>query len=81
MATRVEQLMTRGHLPLEKLSDFQTCPICGWGRFEQFEGSHMVFGNPNPSGISAYRCNYCGVCLAIDWKVIKGNLQAMGSLN
>jgi len=48
--------------PLELLE--QRCPMCGFGKLGSFEQSHAVFGNPNPRGIQALQCTYCGFCFA-----------------
>ncbi len=62
----VRRLIMRGYPPIENMFDY--CPACGVGKLEDFSGSHMVFGNPNPAGIYARQCNYCGICLAINGK-------------
>ncbi|MDB5387555.1 MAG: hypothetical protein JWM11_3201 [Planctomycetaceae bacterium] len=71
-AWRVVSLVSGGFPPLKRIAE--TCPICGWGKCNNFEGSHSVFGNPNPAGIFAIRCDYCGYCAVVDSKVRNGNL-------
>lgn len=61
---KIRRLILRGYPPIEKV--FDNCPICGVGSLADFTGSHMVFGNPNPAGIYARQCDYCGICLAIN---------------
>jgi len=75
MCNHIRRLITNGYPPIEDI--FERCPICGVGSLEKFEGSHMVFGNPNPSGIFAKRCSYCGVCMAIDLEILRNNLDKM----
>lgn len=69
----VIKLIEDGYPPLEDI--FNKCPVCGVGELDDFEGSHMVFGNQNPRGISAVRCSYCGICLARDFQKRKDNLK------
>ncbi len=64
LANRVRDLIAKGYPPLELIKE--TCPICGVGKLSDFEGSHMVFGNPNPCGIRSFQCNYCGFCFAVN---------------
>lgn len=78
LARRVEFLILGGYTPIELL-DAQ-CPMCGWGRMSGFDGSHMVFGNPNPAGIAALRCDYCGFCFAIDKRIDKATLDKRNNL-
>ncbi len=61
---RVRQLIISKYPPLELITE--QCPICGWGKLDRFEQSHAVFGNPNPRGIYALQCDYCGYCFAIN---------------
>lgn len=64
----VKNLIKFCYKPLENL--FYKCPICGVGELKDFNGSHIVFGNPNPRGIIGQQCSYCGVCLAINYDKI-----------
>lgn len=64
-ARRVAYLIRSGYPPLEEI--MAKCPICGIGQYEKFEGSHTVFGNPNPPGIAAVQCSYCGSCFAVSF--------------
>lgn len=77
--TQIRGLITHGYPPIENI--FNYCPVCGVGSLKGFEKSHMVFGNPNPSGIYAQRCDYCGICMAIDSKLYRKNIEAMKSLS
>ena len=61
---RVRYLIQCGYPPLEEIAS--RCPICGAGQLSNFEGSHMVFGNPNPRGILSVQCSYCGFCFPIN---------------
>lgn len=72
-AKYVRSLIKNGYPPLEIIT--KRCPICGVGELDSFQGSHMVFGNPNPQGISAVQCSYCGICLAINFTLKKRNLK------
>ncbi len=60
-ARRVRSLIESGYPPLEEIGP--RCPMCGVGELSNFEGSHNVFGNPNPNGIDSRQCTYCGICL------------------
>ena len=64
LVRRTRNLVVAGYPPLEQIRD--SCPLCGAGTLGHFEGSHMVFGNPNPGGIYAFQCNYCHTCFAMD---------------
>ncbi len=75
----VKRLLLGGYSPLEDI--YKHCPICGIGKLCSFSGSHMVFGNPNPRGIDSVRCDYCGVCLAIDYQMLNKRLDEMESLD
>ena len=77
-ARQLLQVVASGRLPLEKLT--KTCPACGVGDLESFPTSHMVFGNPNPQGIEAVQCNYCGYCFAINMEKINENLARRAKL-
>ena len=79
-ARRVQHLVRAGHPPLEILMQGR-CPSCGWGLLKSFEQSHMVFGNPNPSGIASLQCEYCGECFAVNRKGPKALLQSRASLS
>jgi len=59
---------------------FDHCPVCGVGSLEDFSGSHMVFGNPNPAGISGKQCSYCGICLAINYEHLRNQIKKMESM-
>lgn len=75
----VRQLIYSGYPPLAYLQE--RCPICGWGRLESFEQSHMVFGNPNPAGIISVQCNYCGFCFAVNRNVGSNHLERQRNLS
>jgi serine/threonine protein kinase len=60
VARRVRFLIECGYPPLEEIGP--RCPICGVGELSTFQGSHIVFGNPNPRGIDSRQCTYCGIC-------------------
>ncbi|MDP1559971.1 MAG: serine/threonine-protein kinase [Pirellulaceae bacterium] len=59
---KVRFLIRSRYQPIELIGE--QCPLCGFGNLKDFQGSHMVFGNPIPNGISAGKCNYCGFCFA-----------------
>lgn len=65
-ARRISYLIRSGYPPLEEIA--KKCPICGVGTLDKFEGSHMVFGNPNPKGIAPVQCSYCGYCFAVSYE-------------
>jgi serine/threonine protein kinase len=58
----VRYLIASHYPPIELIGE--RCPLCGFGVLSDFQGAHMVFGNPNPPGISAAKCSYCGYCFA-----------------
>jgi serine/threonine protein kinase len=74
----VKSLINNGYPPLEIVTT--RCPICGVGELESFQGSHVVFGNPNPQGIGAVQCSYCGMCMAINFNQKKQNLKLRQTL-
>jgi serine/threonine protein kinase len=61
---RARFIIECGHPPLEEIGP--RCPICGVGELSEFSGSLGVFGNPNPRGIVARQCTYCGICFAMN---------------
>ena len=74
----VRNLINNGYPPLETVT--ARCPICGVGELDSLRGSHMVFGNPNPQGIGAVQCSYCGICMAINYNQKKQNLKSRENL-
>ena len=78
IAKRVATVIASHYPPLELTTE--RCPLCGWGSFTQFQGDHMVFGNPNPAGIHAVMCSYCGFCFARSFAQVKKNLDARNTL-
>jgi serine/threonine protein kinase len=78
MSRRVHFLVASGYLPLESIAN--TCPICGFGYLDSFDGSHVVFGNPNPRGIVSSQCSYCGFCFAINSAKIENTLKSRKQL-
>lgn len=76
---KIKQLILHGYAPIEKI--FDNCPICGVGSIKDFAGSHNVFGNPNPHGIYTKRCDYCGICMAIDFDLLQKKIEEMKSLD
>lgn len=77
-ARRIRYLIMSHYPPLELLA--KTCPLCGVGKLGDFQGSYTVFGNPNPPGISAVQCNYCGFCFARSHKLIQENMESRSQL-
>jgi hypothetical protein len=69
----VRELIQGGYPPIGEL--FKRCPVCGVGELKGFSGSHMVFGNPNPAGIFAQQCNYCGICMAINGNRLQKSIE------
>ncbi len=74
----VRTLISNGYPPIEIIT--QRCPVCGVGELDSFQGSHMVFGNPNPQGIGAVQCSYCGICLAINFTLKNQNIKSRQTL-
>lgn len=74
----VRRLILGGYPPLEEI--YKDCPVCGVGSLKDFQGSHMVFGNPNPQGIYAKQCDYCGICLAVNGQLLRNRLNEMDTL-
>jgi serine/threonine protein kinase len=74
----VRQLIVGKYPPIEKI--FSCCPVCGVGALKDFPQSHMVFGNPNPHGIYARQCNYCGICFPINVDRRRDSIKEMESL-
>lgn len=74
---KIRFLVISGFPSLELISEI--CPICGIGKLGNFQGSHIVFGNPNPGGIVSLQCNYCGYCFAVNRRLIQENLKAKKS--
>ena len=54
----VRYVIERGYPPLEDVN--ARCPACGWKKLMAFPSGHVVFGNPNPSGVVSLICSYCG---------------------
>lgn len=61
---KVSNLIASRYVPLEQILDI--CPLCGFGELTSFSQSHVVFGNPNPPGIEARKCTYCGYLFLLD---------------
>jgi serine/threonine protein kinase len=74
----VRRLILRGYPPIEEI--FNYCPVCGVGALKDFSGSHMVFGNPNPAGIFAKQCDYCGICMAINGQHLRDHIKRIESM-
>lgn len=68
-ARHVRFLITSHYPPIELIGE--RCPLCGFGNLSDFQGSHTVFGNPNPPGIGAAKCNYCGFCFARGYDAVR----------
>jgi serine/threonine protein kinase len=60
----VHNLIRCGYPPIEQI--VPRCPICGVGKLLEFNGGHVVFGNPNPQGIFSLQCSYCGFCFPVN---------------
>lgn len=75
----VRSLINNGNPPLELI--WERCPLCGIGTLHDFDGSHMVFGNPMPKEIGAAQCSYCGSCFAVNFKKVRKQLADMKTLD
>jgi len=73
IARLVQSVIQNGYPPLEL--SIERCSFCGIGKLESFEGSHSVFGNPNPQGIVSLQCNQCGICVPRNAKLVRENLE------
>lgn len=71
-------LVSAGYPPLELMNE--RCPLCGVGNLSNFQGSHMVFGNPLAQGISTLQCSYCGFCFARNSAMIRDALNRRSRL-
>lgn len=60
---RIRYLISAGRPPLELFAD--ACPLCGVGTLKSFQGQHMVYGNPPPSGIVPGECDHCHFTFAV----------------
>lgn len=74
----VRRLIQEGYPPIGQV--FVRCPVCGVGKLKDFSGSHMVFGNPNPDGICARQCTYCGICMAINVDCLQKSIKEAEAL-
>jgi serine/threonine protein kinase len=74
----IRRLVFGGFPPIEMLET--KCPLCGIGSIDSFTGSHMVFGNPNPPNVHAYKCDRCGYCFAVDDNVANIELERRRAL-
>jgi serine/threonine protein kinase len=74
LALRIRAIVEAGYPALGQLR--RRCPTCGYGSPTHFDGSHIVFGNPNPKGITALRCDYCGYCYVVDGDLRNRNLES-----
>ena len=77
-AYHVRYLVASHYPPIELISE--RCPLCGVGKLGPFDLSHMVFGNPNPKGITALQCSYCGFCFAKNVALTKELLKQRSQL-
>jgi serine/threonine protein kinase len=75
---QIRYLVMSRYPPLELLAE--RCPLCGVGELTRFHQSHAVFGNPNPRGISAVQCNYCGFCFARNVALVKDLIDKRSEL-
>ena len=58
LVREVRYLIKRGFPPMREIA--RRCPSCGHSEIADFPGAHSVFGNPNPPGVEAFMCRYCG---------------------
>jgi serine/threonine protein kinase len=80
MIGKVSFLIDNRYQPIEKVND-AICPVCGFGTLRGFERSHNIFGNPNPPGFEAVRCDYCGYCSVVDTNIIRANYEKRETLS
>ena len=76
---QVRNLILGRYPPVETIG--KICVVCGVGELSDFQGSHMVFGNPNPSGIYSRKCDYCGHCFAIDFAGLHARAEERKKFN
>lgn len=74
----VRYVVERGYPPLEEVAT--RCPSCGWQKLENFPSGHVVFGNPNPSGVVSLICSYCGFGFVRNMNYIHDNKKRLQSL-
>ena len=77
---RIEELVAAGYPPLRQLYQ-KMCPICGVGTLRDFDGSHMVFGNPGLRGIAKLQCTVCGYCFPVNLSRLQESIKEMESAN
>lgn len=76
----IRYLIERHLPPLEEVNE--RCPSCGWKGLEKnFNGAHIIFGNPNPRGVTSYKCRSCGFLFARDTDVWGDNVSRIQNLN
>lgn len=84
-AKRVLRLVTSGFSPLLYLQSLVNCPLCGWGTLSPAEECKEAIGNRDPiygkRTIEYVRCDYCGLCMAMDSSVFQKRLTEMDGLN
>lgn len=67
----VRYLVENGFPPTREIA--KRCPSCGHADIAEFPSGHQVFGNPNPSGVESYICNYCGFGFVRNVDYIRNN--------
>lgn len=71
--------MIEGHFPpLESVA--AQCPSCGHSTIRRYDRSHVVFGNPNPSGLIGVECSTCGFIFLRNMDTLKETANAREAL-
>jgi serine/threonine protein kinase len=76
--SELNEVIECGYPPLERIQE--QCPSCGWRALENFPAGHMVFGNPNPSGVRAFRCSICGFGFVRQSDLLSKNIERLKNL-
>ena len=75
----VRYIIQRGFPPLQDVR--KRCPSCGWKYLIAFPQGHAVFGNPNPTGVTSFMCDFCGFGFVRNTDVLQRSIDRMQDLN
>ena len=80
LVDEVRNLIQGGFPPLQEVAG--RCPSCGRNKtVVDFPQGHVVFGNPNPRGVRALMCNYCGFGFVRNSETLRANLDRLKGLS